>query len=375
MSNQRGKGDTSQMKGTAMSKNTDDGLGVFRALKNVLVLSALAALVFAVAMAVCGCTTLDKLTGNDKPAQPQEEETPGTPDIVKPIETPQLAASAFVQADGQRLTLDGKEWRFKADTAWMLGENLAGNRAAVCQYLDARKAQGFNVAMIGCNGKWFAGDASKPNATLFARLDATFADAEARGMFIILCPQITAYDANGKPYAAIPKAQSETVGAYYAMRYGNQRALAFWMVGGADDPSSGIGAADLVAFARGIRSQDANHLITYHPKAGRTSLYVAPVGDLHGLCLYQSYHTYDQATHRANLQAMQATGRPFANIEGPFESEPGVPLQSVVDAAAWASAFPVCGWGYGHTDVWPFGNRWKAAMNSGGVGKWMRATK
>jgi hypothetical protein len=228
--------------------------------------------------------------------------------------------------------------------------------------------------MIGCNGKWFAGDVSKPNAGFFARLDATFADAEARQMFIVLCPQITAYDSAGKPYAAIPKAQREAVGAYYGARYGGQRALAFWMIGGADDKGA-VGSADLLAFARGIRSKDASHLITYHPRAGRTSLDVAPAGPLHQVVLYQSYHTYDQATHRANLQAMQATGKPFANVEGPFESEPGVPLQSVVDAAAWASAYPVCGWGYGHTLVWGFSKGWQQALNSGGVAKWMRATK
>jgi hypothetical protein len=193
-------------------------------------------------------------------------------------------------------------------------------------------------------------------------------------MFIILCPQITAYDSAGKPYAAIPKAQSEAVGAYYGQRYGNQRALMAWMVGGADDKGA-VGSADLLAFARGIRSQDTNHILTYHPRAGRTSLDVAPVGDLHGLCLYQSYHVYDAASQRAMLASMQATGRPFANIEGPFESEAGVTVGNVVQAAQIASEFPVCGWGYGHHLVWQFGRGWQAALNSGGVAKWMRATK
>jgi hypothetical protein len=153
----------------------------------------------------------------------------------QPGTEPGVPGSSFVQADGQRLTLDGQPWKFRVDTAWRLGENLAGNRGNVVAYFDGRKAQTFNTIMVGCDGLWFAKDVSKPDATLFARLDATFADAEARGMFLILCPQITAYDKNGKPYAAVPRGQSEQVGAYYGARYGGQRALAFWMIGGADD--------------------------------------------------------------------------------------------------------------------------------------------
>jgi len=305
------------------------------------------------------------------PVPPTPPVTPVTP--VTPVNPVNTVTSPFVQASGQSLTIDGQPITIRADTAWLLTENLAGDRGQVCAYLDQRKAQGFNCIMIGCNGAWFNRDVSKPNATLFSRLDATFADAEARGLYLILCPQVVAYDANGKPYCHVPGTQSYAVGTYFAQRYGTQKALAFWMVGGADDRI--MAASELVAFALGIRGQDLSHIITYHPRAGKTSLDVTPPGDLHGLILYQSYHVYNAAAQRAALAQMRATGKPFFNCEGPFEGEAGVSIANVVLAAQIAREYPVCGFAYGHTNVWPFNKNWKQVMSAPGLAQWIKATK
>jgi hypothetical protein len=308
------------------------------------------------------------------PINPVDPVPPAPPiDPVPPV-PPVNPVTSFVQASGQSLTMNGKAFIFRADTAWLLTEYLASNRAAVCAYLDQRKSQGFNAIMIGCDGRWFNKDASAPNEGLFGRLDATFADAEARGMFIILCPQVTAYDNDNKPYCHIPRRQSEAVGLYYGQRYGGQRNLICWMIGGADDKGA-VGSVDLLSFARGIRTKDLVHIITYHPRSSHTSLDVAPVSDLHGMALYQSYHVYDSAAQRAALTQMRATGRPFCNIEGPFEGTAGVSVANVVLAAQLAKEYAVCGFVYGHTDVWPFNKNWKKAMTAPGVTKWMKATK
>jgi hypothetical protein len=227
--------------------------------------------------------------------------------------------------------------------------------------------------MIGCNGLWFNKDVSKPNASLFSRLDATFADAEARGLFLVLCPQVVAYDGTGKAYCHVPAAQSYAIGAYFGQRYRSQKALAFWMVGGADDRI--MAASDLVAFALGIQSHDPAHLTTFHPRARLTSLDVAPPSDLHGLILYQSYHVYEAAAQRAALAQMRATGKPFFNCEGPFEGTPGVSVANVVFSAQIAREFPVCGFAYGHADVWSFNKNWKTAMNAPGLSKWLEACR
>jgi hypothetical protein len=294
------------------------------------------------------------------------------PEVVIPPVTPPVGTINCISVSGQSLVFDGKSVIIKGDTAWCLIENLAGNRAKVVKYFDARKGP-VNAIMIGCNGRWFDKTVGKPNETLFSRLDATFADAEARGLFIILSPQITAYDNSGKPYVHVPREQSEQVGAYFGARYRSQRSLAWWMVGGADDKI--LSTSDLIAFASGIRKQDSAHIITYHPRAGRTTLDISPVGNLHQVVLYQSYHTYDQATHFANLKAMQNTGAPFANVEGPFDQESAETSANVVKVVQYAKQFPVCGFFYGNVHIYPFDSQWEASLNAAGFKGFINAIR
>jgi hypothetical protein len=267
---------------------------------------------------------------------------------------------------------DGKQIRFIADTAWEIIPQIGGDRGKTTGYLDARKRQGFDTVLLSCSGDWFARDVARPNLKLFERLDALFDDAAARGMYLIVIAQTTEYP-DGRAAIRIPRSQNEAIGHFYGARYASRRNLIMWLVGGLDDRLAA--PADLQAFASGIRRGDPNHLISYHPLAGKTSLYAFPVGPLHQVALYQSHHVYDVGSQRGMLYSMKASGVPFANIEGAYEGTPGISVEQVVLSAEIAREFPVCGFVYGHTDVWPFGRGWQAALNAGGVAKWMRATK
>lgn len=302
-----------------------------------------------------------------KSNKPNNPPTPDDPDIPNP--PPEV--SNFIQTSGLSLTLNEKPWKFVADTAWLITENIGNDRAQVCKYLDGRKAQGFNTIIIGCNGKWFTKSVTVPNTENFARLDNIFEDATARNMFIILSPQITQYDEKGTPVILLPIEQSEAIGAYYGKRYATQDHLAFWMVGGLDDKI--LASTAIEAFAKGIRSTDSKHLITYHPRAGRTTTEVFPISNTHQIALYQSYHTYDWTTHNVTLTRLQQTGAPFANIEGPFDEEPGVTSDNVIQVAQYAAKFPVCGFAYGNTYIWPFSLVWRYHTNSTGVQGFLKA--
>jgi hypothetical protein len=317
--------------------------------------------VLILAAMVAGCKS-GKPNAPQQPATQPEAQT-----------QPAVNAPAYVVATGQQLMHDGKQIQFRADTAWEIVPQIGGDRGKTTAYLNRRKEQGFDTVLLSCSGDWFAKDVAKPNLKLFERLDALFDDAAARGMYLIVIAQTTEYAADGTAIMRLPKSQAEAIGHFYGARYATRRNLIMWLVGGLDNRIAS--PSELQAFASGIRRGDSNHLITYHPLAGRTTLYAFPVGPLHQVALYQSHHVYDAGAQRGMLYSMKASGLPFANIEGAYEGTPGISVDQVVLSAEIAKEFPVCGYVYGHTDVWPFGKGWQAALNAGGVAKWMRATR
>jgi hypothetical protein len=275
---------------------------------------------------------------------------------------------------GQSLALDGKPWKFVADTAWWLTEKLSPNPPQLAQYLDMRRNQGFNAIIVGTDGAWFDGSASKPKEAIFSALDSVVGAIEGRGMFLILTCQMHQYDGNGKPILVLPRSDAVPVGQYFGKRYGKNRSIAIWMVGGLDDKGV-VSNNDIMNIANGIRSMDAGHLITFHPRANYTTVDAFPPGPNHQVALYQSYHTLDYASHEAAFKKMKATGLPFANIEGPFEGEPGVSSDDVVKVANMAAKWAVCGFAYGHHLVWQFANGWQGAMDTSGVRGFLKAAK
>ena len=291
-----------------------------------------------------------------------------------PVDPPVQPQAPFVTASGNALTLKGKPWVFVADTAWRLVEQLGQSPEDLAKYLDTRKAQGFNTIIIGTDGAWFSRSASKPVEALFSALDLVLAALESRGMLAILTCQMHQYDANGKPVLLMPRTDAAWVGKFFASRYGENTAIAMWMVGGLDDKGV-VSSEDVMNIAEGIRAVDPSHLITFHPRANYTTVDAFPVSMNHQVALYQSYHSYAYATCSKKLDQMKATAAPFANIEGPFEGEPGVTAEDVIKVVNMSVKWPVCGVAYGHHLVWQFAKGWKEALDCEGVRGFLKTSR
>ena len=304
------------------------------------------------------------------PAPPVVPDVPVVIPDVPPVvpDVPPVTATPYVQASGQQLTLQGQPWRFVADTAWWLDKcrNLA-------LYLDTRQKQGFNTIIFSMDGDWFTGSVSRPDERRFAILDRIRMEIASRGMFLILTPNLHQYE-NGNPVLRLPRSEAAAFGAYYGTRYGASPAIAFWMVGGLDDKGV-VSPADIAAIGTGIRGADANHLITYHPRAKHSTAEVFPPSNIYQIALYQSYHEYLPSAHDAAFRGMRAQGIPFANIEGPFENDSGVPVEQVAAVGALARKHNPCGYAYGHGDVWTMGRGWEDALNAPGLRAWLRAIR
>lgn len=288
--------------------------------------------------------------------------TPITP-ITTTTTTP--TDTGFIQPLGQSLILNQRPWKMIVDTAWLITERIGTSPNDLSKYLDARRQQGFNTILTSPSGDWFNGTVSKPKEPVFQAFDAVIKAIEDRQMFIIPCIQMHQY-VNGKPVCIIPKGEAGLFGQYFANRYGSKKCIVSWMIGGLDDKGV-VSNTDIMNQANGVRTVDTKHIMTFHPRANYTTLEAFPIGPNHQMPLYQSYHTYDYATHEQKLNTLRATGTPYANIEGPFDEEGTIGATEVGKVTGIAAKWNVCGFAYGNHYIWQFLNGWQNHLNTAGV--------
>lgn len=172
---------------------------------------------------------------------------------------------------------DGTPFFYLGDTAWELFHRL--NEQEVEKYLENRRQKGFTViqAVIlaeldGLNvpnayGAVPLKDVHEvvPNEAYFVWVDKVIKMAEAKGLYIGLLP--TWGDKVDKQWGIGPEiftpAYAQAYGAWLGKRYKNFRNI-IWINGG--DRWGGDGNYPTWdALAKGIKSTDKNHLMTYHP--------------------------------------------------------------------------------------------------------------
>ncbi|WP_018629961.1 glycoside hydrolase family 140 protein [Niabella aurantiaca] len=182
-------------------------------------------------------------------------------------------------------TADGKPFFWLGDTGWLLFVRLS--REEVVQYLETRKAQGFNVVQVmvlhdvtnawNVYGDWAIkdNDISKPITTTGAdpsdaqaydfwdHVDFVIREAERRGIYMALVP---VWGSNVKEGKVTP-AQASAFAKFLAGRYQN-RSNIIWLNGG--DIKGTDGAAVWNTIGRTIKKYDPHHLVGFHPR-GRYS--------------------------------------------------------------------------------------------------------
>jgi len=178
---------------------------------------------------------------------------------------------------------DGTPFFYLGDTAWELFHRLT--RAETEKYLENRREKGFTVIQAvvlaeldGLNKPNAEGerplinnDPLRPNEKYFAHVDWVVGKALEKGMFIGMLP--TWGDKVDKQWGVGPVIFNEKNAFEYG-RFIGERYKKFpniiWINGG-DRLGGGNNFAVWDALARGIKSADPNHLMTFHPAGEHSS--------------------------------------------------------------------------------------------------------
>ncbi|MCB0686189.1 MAG: glycoside hydrolase family 140 protein, partial [Saprospiraceae bacterium] len=273
-------------------------------------------------------------------------------------------------------TEDGTPFFWLGGTAWELLHRL--NREEVIAYLDNRAAKGFTVIQTvalaeldGLNTPNAYGhkplmdnDPTRLNDAYFKHVDFVFSEAERRGMYIGFLPtwgdKFNLATWGTGPLVFTPS-NAETFGRLLAKRY-KDRPNFVWILGGDRWPEDEEDNQIIRGMARGIRSVDTRHLITYHPNGAKSATDFFATDDWLQLDMIQSGHDRD-AKEYAYVWKDRAKSpvRPVINGEPRYEDHPNKfrPLEhgwmdavDVRQTAWWTMLAGAAGYTYGCHDIW-----------------------
>lgn len=176
---------------------------------------------------------------------------------------------------------DGHPFFWLGDTAWELFHRLREEEADF--YLENRRAKGFTVIQAVALAEFdglntpnaygekplIGNDPLHPNEAYFSYVDRLLARAAQKGLFIGFLP--TWGDklellAHGKGPVIFNPDNARQYGAWLGRRYRDCENL-IWVNGG-DRSGGGNNGVIWHALAEGIKSEDSNHLMTFHPWGG-----------------------------------------------------------------------------------------------------------
>ncbi|MFC3199452.1 glycoside hydrolase family 140 protein [Parapedobacter deserti] len=178
---------------------------------------------------------------------------------------------------------DGTPFLYFGDTAWELFHRL--DKAHTETYLENRREKGFTVIQAvvlaeldGLNTPTPAGltplkdnNPTLPNEPYFEHVDWVVQKAQEKGLFIGMLP--TWGDKVDKQWGVDPeifdKKNAFAYGEYLGERYRTSPNV-IWIIGG-DRSGGGKNYEIWDAMARGIKSVDNVHLMTFHPLGERSS--------------------------------------------------------------------------------------------------------
>ncbi len=281
-----------------------------------------------------------------------------------------------VSPDNRHLqTADNRPFFYQADTPWWILYRLEMDEVA--DYLDTRKAQGFNALQIMLTGGKdlkniygegpFPGDndLSRPNERYFARADSILDMATERGFLLALVPLWSGCcredyagedgDGNPLPLNINGAAKAEAYGRWLGDRYGDRNNI-LWIIGGDNDPFNARDEID--AYARGLAATTTGQLFTYHPSSTHSSTDVWPRGTpwLDVSMVYTYFRGFERAWNRIQPDVYEVSRTewnknelPFFLGESTYEGEhlPRGSAQQVRKQAWWAALSGATGHAYG----------------------------
>lgn len=271
---------------------------------------------------------------------------------------------------------DGRPFFYQGDTAWELFHRL--DREEADRYLRDRAAKGFNVIQAvalaeldGVDVRNAYGDLpltdsdparpavkEGPQNDYWDHVDYIVGRANELGMYVGLLPTWGRYWNEGK--VIFNERNAESYGRFIAERY--KDADVIWILGGDRNPDDGRKQAIIRAMARGIRSVDTRHLITFHPTGWQTSsrwFHNDEWLDFNGR---QSGHNQRYNSNSQILDDFRRTPpKPIIDIEPLYEDHPlefrpddegHSTSWDVRRTLYWSVFYGSAGITYGHHSVW-----------------------
>jgi uncharacterized repeat protein (TIGR01451 family) len=291
-----------------------------------------------------------------------------------------LAPPAFplhVDAATRRLVdAAGAPFLVTGDAAWSLMVRLT--QAEVQQYLDDRRARGFNTVLVNLIEHHFGGpvnrygkgpfltpgDFSTPDDAYFAHADWVISQAAQRGILVLLAPMYLGYQGGNEGWYQEMLANGTNKCRQYG-RYVGERYAGFpnviWVNGGDAPPMNGL--AQIEAIVAGIKEFDTVHLHTAHSSRGRSAIddYDRPWLDLN-----TTYTDCAGALPQSRADYLRTKPLPFFHIEGIYENL-GASSSCLMGQAYFPAFLGARGHVFGNDPVWLFDPGWPNALGSAGA--------
>ena len=233
---------------------------------------------------------------------------------------------------------DGTPFLYLADTNWELIHRLSFEEATVL--VETRARQGFNALQVvalaeldGLRTPNYYGDypltnedPTRPDETggYWRYLDQIFELAEANGLYIALLPSWGDKVSRdwGEGPVVFGEASARTYGEWIGRRFRDRPNL-IWVNGGDRDPG---GYEEIwTEMAEGIRSQDRDHLMTFHPQGEQSSamnFHQAPWLDFHMLQTGHGSQSLDHVYRMMTAAIDREPRKPVVDGEPRYENHP-----------------------------------------------------
>jgi hypothetical protein len=303
----------------------------------------------------------------------------GTPAPAQSAPAPPVTGSVFpLQITAPSRTLQdaaGQPFFVHGDSAWSLIAQLTREEAV--QYLEDRRARGFNAVLVSLLEHKFArnaprnaygdppflaaGNFATPHERYFEHAEYVLVEAERRGIAVLLAPAYLGYEGGDEGWYQEMMMQGadrlREYGRFVARRFANRRNIV-WIEGGDFHPPE---SALYTAVAEGIAEVAPQALHTYHAARNSSALGTlrpAPAW----LALNNIYTGSDNVVASALAEYDRAT-TPFFLIEAVYEQR-GVDAAGVRRESYQAVLSGACGHLIGHDTVWQFAPGWQAALDA-----------
>jgi hypothetical protein len=296
------------------------------------------------------------------------------------------------------ITSNGKPFFWLGDTGWLLFSKCT--REEVITYLDARKAQGFNLIQVMVlhelkQAKNVYGDSAlihldiaKPDTLhhYWDHIIFVIDEAAKRGIYIGLVP---IWGSNVKG-GLVSEKQAKIYAQFLANRF-KYKTNIVWLNGGDIKGSDGEAIWNIIGTT--IKQYDPNHLITFHPRGRSTSSTWFHSQHWLDFNMFQSGHKdYAQDTTEPRIgednwkfaqndYALQPT-KPTLDGEPSYEHIPhglhdSLALRwtanDVRRYAYWSVFSGTAGFTYGENSVMQFKRVWNKDISFGPVLNWQEA--